>query len=92
MVMRPDIVAALDAAHPRDIRADWGLRPIINVSGTMTVFGASIMVPQAVAAMAAIAAEFVELRQRDFAVGGGVHYRAALAGDRTPSRDRRIAP
>jgi uncharacterized pyridoxal phosphate-dependent enzyme len=61
MVMRPDIVAALDAAHPRDIRADWGLRPIINVSGTMTVFGASIMVPQAVAAMAAIAAEFVEM-------------------------------
>jgi D-glucosaminate-6-phosphate ammonia-lyase len=61
MVMRPEIVAALDAAHTRDIRADWGLRPIINVSGTMTVFGASIMVPQAVAAMAAIAGKFVEM-------------------------------
>ena len=59
--MRPDIVAALDAAHAHDIRAHWDLRPIINVSGTMTVFGASIMVPQAVAAMAAIAGEFVEM-------------------------------
>jgi D-glucosaminate-6-phosphate ammonia-lyase len=61
MAMRPEIAAALVAAQARDIRADWGLRPIINVSGTMTVFGASIMVPQAVAAMAAIAGEFVEM-------------------------------
>jgi len=61
MAMRPDIAAALDAAQTRDIRAHWGLRPIINVSGTMTVLGASIMVPQAVAAMAAIAGEFVEM-------------------------------
>lgn len=45
----------------RDIRRELGLRPIINASGTMTVLGASIMVPQAVAAMAAIATEFVEM-------------------------------
>jgi hypothetical protein len=39
----------------RDIRRELGLRPIINASGTMTVLGASIMVPEAIAAMAAIA-------------------------------------
>jgi uncharacterized pyridoxal phosphate-dependent enzyme len=52
-------------AHParggRDIRKELGLRPIINVSGTMTSLGASIMVPEAVAAMAAIGPEFVEI-------------------------------
>jgi len=53
--------AALTQALRRDIRTEWGLRPIINASGTMTVLGASIMVPQAVAAMAAIAGEFVEM-------------------------------
>lgn len=46
---------------PGDIRQALGLRPIINVAGTMTVLGASIMVPQAVAAMAAIATEFVDM-------------------------------
>ncbi|MET0428330.1 MAG: aminotransferase class V-fold PLP-dependent enzyme, partial [Microvirga sp.] len=45
----------------RDIRGELGLRPIINVSGTMTSLGASIMVPEAVAAMAAIGPEFVEI-------------------------------
>jgi len=59
--MRPAVIAALDAVRNGDIRQSLGLRPIINASGTMTVFGASIMVPQAVAAMAAIAAEFVEM-------------------------------
>ncbi len=44
-----------------DIRRDLGLRPIINVSGTMTALGASIMVPEAVEAMAAIAPQFVEM-------------------------------
>lgn len=43
------------------IRERLGLRPIINVSGTMTALGASIMVPEAVAAMAAIGPEFVEI-------------------------------
>ncbi len=59
--MYPDTLAALAAAPQRDIRAELGLRQIINVSGTMTVLGASIMVPQAVAAMALIAGEFVEM-------------------------------
>lgn len=53
--------AALAIVAGRDIRKELGLRPIINASGTMTVLGASIMVPQAVAAMAAIAGEFVEI-------------------------------
>ena len=46
---------------PYDIRKKIGLRPIINVSGTMTSLGASIMVPEAIEAMAAIAPEFVEI-------------------------------
>jgi D-glucosaminate-6-phosphate ammonia-lyase len=44
-----------------DIRRDLGLRPIINVSGTMTALGASIMVPEAIEAMVAIAPHFVEM-------------------------------
>jgi len=44
-----------------DIRARLGLRPVINVSGTMTALGASIVVPEAVAAVAAILSEFVEI-------------------------------
>lgn len=43
------------------IRERLGLRPIINASGTMTALGASIMVPEAVQAMAEIATEFVEV-------------------------------
>lgn len=38
-----------------------GLRPVINVAGTMTALGASIMVPEAIKAMAEIAPEFVEM-------------------------------
>ncbi|HRA61604.1 MAG TPA: aminotransferase class V-fold PLP-dependent enzyme [Burkholderiaceae bacterium] len=61
--MRPHIQAALAAMAQTDIRQALGLRPLINVSGTMTVLGASIMVPQAVAAMAAIATEFVDMAE-----------------------------
>lgn len=50
-----------DAMKSRDVRPSLGLRPIINVSGTMTALGASIIVPEAVAAMTAIAPQFVEL-------------------------------
>lgn len=44
-----------------DIRTKIGLRPVINVSGTMTSLGASIVVPQAVRAMEAILPQFVEI-------------------------------
>jgi D-glucosaminate-6-phosphate ammonia-lyase len=44
-----------------DIRARLGLRPVINVSGTMTALGASIVVPEAVRAVAEILPEFVEI-------------------------------
>ena len=44
-----------------DIRARLGVRPIINVSGTMTALGASIVVPEAVAATAAVLNQFVEV-------------------------------
>lgn len=43
------------------IRERLGLRPIINASGTMTALGASIMVPEAIKAMAEIGTEFVEM-------------------------------
>ncbi len=47
--------------QPADIRARLGLRPIINVSGTMTALGASIVVPEAVVAVASVLREFVEI-------------------------------
>jgi seryl-tRNA(Sec) selenium transferase len=46
--------------HP-DIRRRLGLRPIINVSGTMTALGASIVVPDAIRAVTEILPEFVEI-------------------------------
>lgn len=45
----------------QDIRKTLGLRPVINVSGTMTSLGASIVVPEAVAAMTAVLPQFVEI-------------------------------
>lgn len=44
-----------------NIRERLGLRPIINVSGTMTALGASIVVPEAVQAVSQILPEFVEI-------------------------------
>lgn len=38
-----------------------GLRPVINVSGTMTALGASIAVPEVVRAVAAVLPQFVEV-------------------------------
>ncbi|MEX6507196.1 aminotransferase class V-fold PLP-dependent enzyme [Jiella sp. M17.18] len=47
--------------HNSDIRSRLGLRQVINVSGTMTFLGASIITDEAIAAMAAIAPEWVEM-------------------------------
>src|SRR5262245_25432295 len=44
-----------------DIRARLGLRPVINVDGTMTALGASIVVPDAIQAAADILPEWVEI-------------------------------
>ncbi len=44
-----------------DIRAELGLRTVINVSGTMTSLGASIVVPEAVSAINRVLTEFVEM-------------------------------
>lgn len=46
---------------PNDPRPRLGLRPVINVSGTMTALGASIVVPEAIAAMVEILPQFVEI-------------------------------
>ena len=50
-----------DAGSNATIRERLGLRPIINVSGTMTALGASIIVPEAIGAMAEIASQWVEM-------------------------------
>ncbi|MBS7703471.1 aminotransferase class V-fold PLP-dependent enzyme [Chelatococcus asaccharovorans] len=44
-----------------DIRTTLGVRPIINVSGTMTGLGASIVVPEAVDTIARMLPQFVEI-------------------------------
>lgn len=44
-----------------DIRQRLGLRPVINVSGTMTALGASTVVPDAIRGMTEILPEFVEI-------------------------------
>jgi D-glucosaminate-6-phosphate ammonia-lyase len=49
------------ASNRPDIRPSLGLRPIINVSGTMTALGASIVVPEAIEAVSRILPEFVEI-------------------------------
>jgi D-glucosaminate-6-phosphate ammonia-lyase len=54
-------MSQLHSPNPTDIREQLGLRPIINVSGTMTALGASIVVPEAVDAVAAILPQFVEI-------------------------------
>jgi D-glucosaminate-6-phosphate ammonia-lyase len=45
----------------QDIRPRLNLRPIVNVSGTMTSLGASIAPPEVVAAVAGILPQFVEI-------------------------------
>jgi L-seryl-tRNA(Ser) seleniumtransferase len=44
-----------------DPRPRLGLRPVINTSGTMTSLGASIVVPEAIAAMTELLPQFVEM-------------------------------
>ncbi len=44
-----------------NIRQHLGIRPVINVSGTMTALGASIVVPEAIEAVAAVLSQFVEI-------------------------------
>jgi D-glucosaminate-6-phosphate ammonia-lyase len=48
-------------ANHDDIRRELGLRPVINVSGTMTYLGASIVVPEAIEAMVRVLPQFVEI-------------------------------
>jgi len=55
-----------------DPRPAMGLRPVINVSGTMTHLGASIIVPEAIEAMARISPEFVEMGALHKAAGAVV--------------------
>ncbi|MDX8445496.1 aminotransferase class V-fold PLP-dependent enzyme [Mesorhizobium captivum] len=50
-----------DTGSNTTIRERLGLRPIINVSGTMTSLGASIIVPEAISAMTEIASQWVEM-------------------------------
>ena len=47
-----------------DPRPHLGLRPVVNVSGTMTSLGASIVVPEAIAALADERPAVVEGREQ----------------------------
>ena len=69
-----------------DIRTELGLRPVINVSGTMTSLGASIVVPEAIEPMSRMLPEFVEITdlQRK-AIGGDRHGVRRRGGDVTAS-------
>ena len=49
--------------HRQDPRPALGLRPLINASGTMTALGASIVGPEASAAMTRILPEFVDMAE-----------------------------
>jgi len=55
------MTAQVNSSSNLPIRQRLGLRPIINASGTMTALGASIMIPEAIKAMAEISTEFVEM-------------------------------
>lgn len=46
---------------PSDIRPELGLRQVINVSGTMTALGASIVVPEAIEAMRRSLGQFFDM-------------------------------
>ncbi len=59
------------ASNRPDIRPALGLRRIINVSGTMTSLGASIVVPEAVRVIEGVLPEFVEINE--------LHRRASAA-------------
>ncbi len=53
-----------DTTPPRSgVREARGLRPVINVNGTMTALGASIAVPEVAQAMTAILPEWVEINE-----------------------------
>jgi uncharacterized pyridoxal phosphate-dependent enzyme len=51
------------ASNRPDIRPQLGLRRVINVSGTMTSLGASIVVPEAVQMVEGVLTEFVEINE-----------------------------
>ena len=59
------MVAMTEQAKTRRVATDprpaWGLRPVINVAGTMTSLGASIARPEVVEAVAEILPYFVEI-------------------------------
>lgn len=46
-----------------ELARDFNLTPVINVAGTMTYLGASIVVPEAIAAMQRILPEFVKMEE-----------------------------
>jgi L-seryl-tRNA(Ser) seleniumtransferase len=57
-----DVDSLFEVSMPdHDPRPRLGLRPVINAAGTMTALGASIVVPEAIAAMAEIMPQFVEI-------------------------------
>jgi len=63
------LAPALQAAAPRDVYRELGVRPLINAAGTYTMLGGSLMPPEVVAAMQAASRQFVNLLELHEAVG-----------------------
>jgi L-seryl-tRNA(Ser) seleniumtransferase len=61
-----------DTMMSRNWLAELGLRRVVNASATLTSLGGSLMPPEAVAAMAAGAEQFVDYRELQAAVGARV--------------------
>jgi L-seryl-tRNA(Ser) seleniumtransferase len=71
--------------HP-ELARQYNLTPVINVAGTMTYLGASIVVPEAIAAMQKILPEFVKMEElQRFASGVIAELTGAEAGFITAS-------
>jgi L-seryl-tRNA(Ser) seleniumtransferase len=66
------MVGMSDTMMSRNWLAELGLRRVVNASATLTSLGGSLMPPEAVAAMAAGAEQFVDYRELQAAVGARV--------------------
>src|SRR5262245_47999180 len=61
--------AAAEAAPPRDVLRELGVRSFINAAGTFTAMTGSLMAPEVMAAMQAASRKFVKLDDLHNAVG-----------------------
>ena len=60
---------ALSLSSERDFFRELGVRTFINAAGTYTLLGASLMLPEVVAAMSYAARHFVDIDELQAAAG-----------------------